>query len=224
MARMVMSIVRAAAVARSGAGAWPLAPALWGSLAWRGRRLQRVLQQASALLASTLFVAEWYAAHGAPRDRVRTFPLGVDLPPGFPTGAQATVPPAIGAAGRAGAAEGQPCRGGPRWPRWVTGSNCGWRATTGRTSSYVMALRRQAATPNVRLAGAAGPSRGVGCVWPRVDAVLVPSLWYETYSYALHEALAAGVPVMVSDLGVMAGAVRTASTGGACRPAMWRLG
>jgi glycosyltransferase involved in cell wall biosynthesis len=41
----------------------------------------------------------------------------------------------------------------------------------------------------------------------RVDVVVVPSLWYETYSYLLHEALAAGVPVVGSQVGVMAEAI-----------------
>jgi glycosyltransferase involved in cell wall biosynthesis len=46
-----------------------------------------------------------------------------------------------------------------------------------------------------------------------VDVLLAPSLWYETYCYAVHEAFAAGVPVVASRLGVLADAVEDGVSG-----------
>jgi len=48
----------------------------------------------------------------------------------------------------------------------------------------------------------------VGEVLQRVDVVVVPSLWYETYCLILHEALSCNLPVIASDVGVMAGRVK----------------
>lgn len=36
-----------------------------------------------------------------------------------------------------------------------------------------------------------------------IDVLIVPSLVYETYSFVVHEALSAEIPVIVSDLGGM---------------------
>ena len=42
----------------------------------------------------------------------------------------------------------------------------------------------------------------------QVDAVVVPSLWYETFSLVVHEAFTAGVPVIASRLGALREKVR----------------
>ena len=49
---------------------------------------------------------------------------------------------------------------------------------------------------------------GVWATLAQVDGVVVPSQWYETYCFVLHEAFAAGVPVIATRLGVLAEAVR----------------
>jgi len=43
----------------------------------------------------------------------------------------------------------------------------------------------------------------IGEVFNKIDILIVPSLWYETYSLVLHEALACGIPVFASNVGVM---------------------
>jgi glycosyltransferase involved in cell wall biosynthesis len=66
--------------------------------------------------------------------------------------------------------------------------------------AYTEALRRLAAHPGIRFAGAAAPE----CV-PRllagVDALVVPSIWQENSPLTVHEAFLAGVPVVASRLG-----------------------
>jgi glycosyltransferase involved in cell wall biosynthesis len=66
--------------------------------------------------------------------------------------------------------------------------------------AYAEALRRLAAHPGIRFAGAAAPE----CV-PRilagVDGLVVPSIWQENSPLTVHEAFLAGVPVVASRLG-----------------------
>ncbi len=198
------------ALTRAGALSWPTAPVMWGSLAWRGRWLRRGLAHAAALLAATPFVAGWYAEHGAPRDRLQVLPLGVDLPPGFRRERTPHTPLRVGLLGGlvrqkgAHVAVDAVAGLGDRVELWVAGAN-------GPDRAYTAALR-QRATPNVRFLGRLDRA-GVWDLLAQVDALLVPSLSYETYSYALHEALAAGTPVLASNLGVMASAVEDGVTG-----------
>ena len=59
----------------------------------------------------------------------------------------------------------------------------------------------------------------------QVDGVVVPSLWYETFSLIAHEAFAAGLPVIASDLGALAEVVRDGVDGLLVPPgdvAAWR--
>jgi glycosyltransferase involved in cell wall biosynthesis len=188
------------AVARGGSGAWLVAPALWGSLRLRDSLLAKGLQRAHALLASTPFVAQWYQSHGAPAAKMQLLPLGVDLPADF---AHTHTP-------------GRPLQvaylGGLAWQKgvhvavdafWGLDETAElWIAGAADDPDYEARLRENAG-PNVHFLGRLERD-AVWALLARVDVVVVPSLWYETYSYLLHEALAAGVPVVASQLGVMA--------------------
>jgi glycosyltransferase involved in cell wall biosynthesis len=46
-----------------------------------------------------------------------------------------------------------------------------------------------------------------------MDYLVVPSVWYETYSLVAQEALGAGVPVVASHLGALTERVREGETG-----------
>ncbi|MCC6165811.1 MAG: glycosyltransferase [Caldilineaceae bacterium] len=212
------------AVARSGGRGALLAPALWGSLAWRGALLHRGLGDAAALLASTRFVAGWYAAHGAPVERLRVLPFGVDRPADFGNKPRTPGLPLrlvyIGSlfrlkgvhvaleaiAGMEDALE-----------LWVAGDPPADPAYAERLATLAGA--------NVHWMGRLNRAE----VWrllENADVMLAPSLSYETYCYSVHEALAAGVPVIASNLGVLAEAVQNGVNGLLAQPgdaSAWRM-
>ena len=68
--------------------------------------------------------------------------------------------------------------------------------------AYARRLKKLARNPRVRF-----PGRFENADAPRIlaglDALIVPSLWYENSPLTIHEAFLAGVPVLVSDLGGM---------------------
>jgi glycosyltransferase involved in cell wall biosynthesis len=50
-------------------------------------------------------------------------------------------------------------------------------------------------------------------IFNTIDAVIIPSIWYETYQLVLHEALASNIPVIASDVGLMAEKITDNVTG-----------
>jgi glycosyltransferase involved in cell wall biosynthesis len=192
------------ALARSGhPNLWPALPVLAPPLAWRNHVLRRVLAGAARIIAPAPFVRDWYARHGVAADKVVVLPPGLDYPDAGPK--EAERPFRIGYigglswqkgahilveafAGLAGTAE-----------LWLAGD-------TGFDSAYVAHLRRLADS-RVRFLGQIGRD----ALWhmlAQVDVVVVPSLWYETFCFVVSEAFAMGVPVIASDLGVLADRVR----------------
>jgi len=78
---------------------------------------------------------------------------------------------------------------------------------------YVAAVQRRAAgLPHVRFLGPYQQDQ-VGAVFAELDVLLVPSLWYENSPLIIHEAAAAGVPVIATDLGGMAEYVHEGKNG-----------
>jgi len=53
----------------------------------------------------------------------------------------------------------------------------------------------------------------VGNIFSNIDVVVIPSCWYEAYQLVLHEALACDVPVVASNVGVMAEKIRDGFNG-----------
>ena len=193
------------AVARAGVHAWPAAPALWGSLLWRNRRLARGLRHAHTLVAPTPFVADWYAGQGISRATMRLVPPGVEPMPRL-----ARPPRQADGKLRAAYIGGLASQKGVHVAVEAASRLAGLVDLTvaghAQDPAYEAHLRDLAGA-NVRFVGRLNRA-AVWSLLASVDVVLVPSLWYETYCYVLHEAFAAGVPVIASDLGVMADAVR----------------
>lgn len=195
------------ALARAGRSHfWPALPALAGLLAWRNRRLRRILHKSRRLIAPTQFVADWYVRQGAASERVAVIPHGLDAPP------QPVRPPR---------SADEPIRfayiGGLSWQKgihvvvqafkelgaaaelWIAGDESA-------DPAYAASLRAQA-SPQVHFLGRLSRTE----VWAhlaQIDVVVVPSLWYETFSIIVSEAFAAGVPVLASQVGVLAERVR----------------
>lgn len=194
------------ALARAGRwGLWPTAPVLSILLAWRNRLLRRVLRQAERLIAPTVFVRRWCSAHGVPVERSVVIPHGLEYP----------TPDALPRR-RKNASVRLAYIGGLSWQKGVhvllgalhgmQGAELWIAGDESFDPVYVSHLRAQAPS-NVRFLGKLSRTE----VWEtlaQVDVVLVPSLWYETFSLIVHEAFAAGVPVVASRLGALDEIVR----------------
>jgi glycosyltransferase involved in cell wall biosynthesis len=90
---------------------------------------------------------------------------------------------------------------------------------------YAERLRRRADSSNTLFVGPV-PHDEVGAVLAETDVLLVPSLWYENSPLVIQEAIAAGVPILASDLGALAEKVRPGVNGWLCPPgdiAAWRV-
>ncbi len=84
---------------------------------------------------------------------------------------------------------------------------------SGPDESYVKSLRSMAATnDNIEFCGVY-PESQTGEILSSVDVMVVPSVCYENYPMALHEALACNIPVIATKLGGMAETVRDGVNG-----------
>ena len=203
--RLYLNCARCA-LARSGRARYLLAfPAIAALLAWRSGLLRRELAFAAALLAPSEFVGRWYMAHGAPKDKLVVIPLGVERRTSAPVPRPRLDGPMRfvyigGIAPQKGVhIVSEALRGLEGAELWVAGDESA-------DPAYARHLKRQA-PPSVRFLGKLDRAR----VWETLasaDAVVIPSLWYETFSLIAHEAFASGVPVLASRLGALAEVVR----------------
>jgi len=211
-------------LARAGfPGLRPAIPLLAGLAAWRNRLLRGVLDGARVLIAPTEFVRCWYAAHGVPEEKI------VVLAPGLEGFALPSQPPRP-----AGGAVRFAYIGGLSWQKGVhvlveafsrlQGEAELWVAGDESFDPAYVSRLKALATPNVRFLGRLD-RRGVWHTLTQVDVVVVPSLWYETFSFLISEAFAAGLPVLASRLGALADRVRDGVDGLLLPPgdvAAWR--
>jgi glycosyltransferase involved in cell wall biosynthesis len=221
--RAYLNCARCALARANRSPLWPALPGLVGLLAWRNYLLRRVMQTARRLIAPTEFVQDWYAAHGAPSENLVVIQPGLE--PAMPVTWSMREP-------------GRPVRfayiGGLSWQKGihvlveafngVHGAGELWIAgDESFDPAYVARLRAQA-TPGVRFLGKLTREE----VWKtlaQVDVVVVPALWYETFSFIVSEAFAAGVPVVASRLGPLADRVHDGIDGLLMPPgdmAAWR--
>ncbi len=200
------------ALARLGKpGLWPAAPGLATLLAARNLALGRARSAARSYIAPTRFVAAWHTQHGLPAERIVVVPHGIEMPQGTanrPPGR----PPALRVA----------YLGGLTWQKGVhialeaveqcSGDVTLWIAGDESADPAYVARLKGAASGQVRFLGRLSRSE-LWATLAQVDALLVPSLWYETFSLIAHEAQAAGLPVIASNLGALAEAVRDGRDG-----------
>ena len=217
-------------VSRSGQkAAWGVAPMIAGSLAWRARRLQQVLDGASALISPSRFVSEQYIEHNSSPRKIRLIPPGVKRPPA-PELQVADTPKNLQTA--------RPVRffylGGIAWPKGVHVALEAFRGIQGPAELWIAGrapddegyrVQLQAlASPDVRFLGALEHDK-IWATLAQVDVVLVPSLWPETYNVVAREALVAGRPIFTSGLGALAETVENDMNGVQIPPgdvAAWR--
>ncbi|MGD2148204.1 MAG: glycosyltransferase [Anaerolineae bacterium] len=184
----------------------PLAPLLAPLLAARNRLLLRTLEQANALLAFSRFVERWYAGQGMPGEILHHIGRGVPRPARLPS--------------RRRSEDGVRFvyAGGLSWQKGVHILVDAFNTLPGTAElviagdetqypSYVRTLKEAARHPGIRFTGRLDREQ----VWQALvdaDVVVVPSLWFETFSMLTHEAFAAGVPVVASAHGALEEAVR----------------
>jgi len=78
---------------------------------------------------------------------------------------------------------------------------------------YVEELRRSAAAdPRIEFCGEY-TENDIQDIFQHVDVAIVPSVWYENYPLTLHEALASGIPALVSGVGGMAEKIKDGYNG-----------
>lgn len=185
---------------------WPALPPLAGVLAWRNRLLRQVMEAADGLIAPTEFVRRWHAARGVPTGRLRVILPGLESLPLVPQ-----------SRARPDGATRFAYVGGLSWQKGlhvlvqafnqVRGAGELWIAGDESFDPAYVAHLRALATPGVRFLGRLTRE----AVWEtlaQVDVVVVPSLWYETFSFIVSEAFIAGAPVVASRLGPLADRVR----------------
>ena len=207
------------AVARAGRGDSRLLGAgLAPLLAYREKLLRPHLHHARALIAPTRFVQSIYSQLGLASQQITVIPHGIEQP-------EAASRELLAASQNPPTASGQPpatlhlCYIGGIAPQKgvhvlieaMNGLPDGVELLIGgdmeALPEYAAALRQQATHPGIRFLGRLNREQ-VWAVLRQSDALIVPTLWYETASLIVQEAFAVGTPVIASRLGVMPERVR----------------
>lgn len=209
------------ALARAGqdAARW-LAPAVAPLMAARNRGLSKVLNGARYVIAPTRFVRQTYADLGVGQEQIVVVPHGIELPAEVSGKAVGSTlhspkndsPLRIGFIGSIAwqkgvhvlveAAEQLP----PDKVELVI------YGSLDSFPEYTAQLREMITGQTVNLAGPLAR----GDLWQTLaglDLIVLPALWYETSSLVLDEAFAARVPVVASDIGVLAEKVADGANG-----------
>jgi glycosyltransferase involved in cell wall biosynthesis len=184
----------------------PAAPLLPAILAWRTKLLRRWLDWASVLIVSMEFVRDRYVDQGIDPGQLTVIPLGVDVsPPAEPV-----------ASGHDGVRRFLYI-GGIAYQKGVHIVLEAFRQLEGAAELWIVGDEsvdmvyaqqlHELSSGDVRFFGKV-PHAEVWELLAQADMLLMPSIWYETFGLVIYEAFAAGLPVMASDLGVMADAVR----------------
>jgi glycosyltransferase involved in cell wall biosynthesis len=169
---------------------------------YRARLLKKAVRSIDAFLAPTAFVRDIFLKEGIPQDKIHQMELGVHLSEG----------------GRIERKEGGPLRisyiGNLAWQKGVhiliqafsrldqdraILNIYGGEDTFPR---YAQKLHLLARGLSVHFMGPL-PRERLWLALAETDLLVIPSLWYETFSLVALEAFAAGVPVVASRLGAL---------------------
>ncbi|MBK7177794.1 MAG: glycosyltransferase family 4 protein [Chloroflexi bacterium] len=180
-------------------------PALAPLLALRQQKLQRVLKQARAIITPSQFAARLHEGNGRSPQKIHVVPHGIVLPPQLP--GRPNTPDTFRIA----------YIGGLSWQKGVHVALEAfarlpapaefWLAGDLEADPAYSAELQALATPGVSFLGKLD-REAIWDLLAGVDVVVVPSLWYESFVFVISEAFAMGVPVIASDLGVLADRVR----------------
>jgi glycosyltransferase involved in cell wall biosynthesis len=173
------------------------------------------------LVAPSRFVRDDYASRGIPAERIAVIPLGIDPAPfqglarrrsdRFRIAYLGTVMLTKGCHVLLGAARRLPA---DRLSVLVHGEPAPWH----EVRDYAERLREGLGPRDpVRFTGPYDPA-DVPRLLAEADCLVVPSIWFETYSITLREGWLAGLPVVASRLGAMEEAIEDGRTGLLFRP------
>lgn len=191
--------------------AMPLAPALASVMALRGYLLRSRLAQADCILVFSQFVRSWYLHHGAPAGKLVWVSRGIRWRKPPPRRTQPGGPVRFFYAGGIAPIKGLHilieafCSLDHKAELWLAGD-------LEIFPEYARRLQALACHPGIRFLGRVSRRD----LWPMLadaDAVVVPSLWHETFSMLAHEAFAVGTPVIASALGALPEIVRHEENG-----------
>ncbi len=168
-------------------------------------------QSLARILAPSHIVRDRLAAQGFPAERIVCLPYGIHVPPGPARGKSPRGEPLrVGFVGQI--AEHKGCHVlieavkllPPDLPIRVR-----FHGELAYNPAYVARLRKlaEAVEARVEFAGVFN-HQDVGAVLGDLDVIVCPSLWYENTPLVIYEALAAGVPVVATDLPGLSEAVQ----------------
>jgi len=195
---------------------WPAIPPVAAMLGHRSAQLRRFMTAATQVIAPSRFVKEWYTQHGVSADKIVVLKHGVD---------SVTQNRIHAPSNLAQSTPNRPVRflyaGGLSWQKGVHVAVEAIVSTDGDAEMLIAGdetfdpaysqrlheLASKGTDGRVRFLGKLSHAEVQQCL-AEVDAAVVPALWYETFSLFVHEAFAAGTPVIASDQGAMAEAVR----------------
>jgi glycosyltransferase involved in cell wall biosynthesis len=173
--------------------------------------LKELLDGAAALLTPSEFVRQWYADHGAPTHNLLTTRWGV-IPPETAHIARRQPGTTVELLYVGGLAPNKGVHTVLEALNGVSGNvNLAIAGDLTTNPDYIAQLRR-IADDRVTFLGRLSRKE----VWQAMadaDAVVVPSLWHETFCLVAHEALTAGAPVIASSMGALTEAVRNGIDG-----------
>lgn len=210
------------ALARVGLnGARLAAPALAPAMRRRNQMLQAVFAGAAQVIAPNEFVRSVYARLGLPTEKVVVMPWGMDLPPDLPeiraaaALERASRPPGTLRLGYVGSLSHQ--KGLHILVDAVNqlpheGVTLDIYGNPDVFPDYVAELRQMAIHPGITFAGLLTRAQ----FWSRLaalDALILPTLWYEASPLTIDEAFAAGTPVVGSNLGALSAKIRDGQDG-----------
>ncbi|HET6203107.1 MAG TPA: glycosyltransferase family 4 protein [Planctomycetota bacterium] len=179
------------------------------------------LLECAALVAPSRFVREAYAAEGIPRERISVIPLGIDPAEARSPSREPSDRFRIAYLGTVLLTKGAHVllEAARRLPRErIRVSIHGEEAPWHEVQDYADRLRASLGPDEpVAFTGAYDPG-DVPRLLADADCLVVPSIWFETYSITIREGWRAGLPVVASRLGAMEEAIEDGRTGLLFRP------
>lgn len=189
------------------------APFVATLFAYRSLRVNRAMRRMPLFVSPTLFTKRLFVRHGVPPPKIRHIAPGIEMEAIETTHVDR----------RDGIVQFVYV-GGLSWQKGVhvlieafNGIDPAQASLTiyGDQSAfpdYSARLHEMATNPAIQFLGSL-PHDQLGRVLPNADAIVVPSVWYETYCLVIQEAFAAKVPVIASNLGALPESVTDALDG-----------